>query len=209
MDTTAFSMHYRSLVRSESGELMTPTSVRLVFEEKTPSQNTGCTKSGNSMSLTEPKKLINQPVLSAGKVRAGEDSDDMCIVGEKPNKYDYGSLPPTLDALLAEDGKVLHAESATDLINSQSSIGDGVPDLDHNGTGNMDQANDIYSLLCHVGTDEMSVEPTSLARIDESEGSGDCVSKEDNCLAAGSSISDKMSPNRVIRVRTSLIIGIL
>lgn len=47
MDSTAFSMHFRRFVRSDSGiDLKTPTEVS--FDEKTPTQ----TGLGNSMELT-------------------------------------------------------------------------------------------------------------------------------------------------------------
>ncbi|KAL5581675.1 hypothetical protein UlMin_014117 [Ulmus minor] len=102
LDTTAFSLHYRSLARSDSGDLKTPTAVRLAFEEKTPIKNTNPSESGSFMALTEPKKLNSPSMVRIDKVRGGEDDDDMSIVDENPNRYDYSRLSPTLDALLAD-----------------------------------------------------------------------------------------------------------
>jgi hypothetical protein len=109
MDSTAFSMHFRSLARSESGgDAKTPTAHCLDFGEKTPSQNATPTDSGSFMVLTNAKKLGPQPMVPVDKVSGGKDSNDMSIVGENPRSYDYGRLSPRLDALLAENNENIH-----------------------------------------------------------------------------------------------------
>lgn len=108
MDSTAFSMHFRSLARSDSGiGLKTPTGVRLSFEEKTPTHTTA----GSSMELTVPRKPISQLSSPA----ANSESSDMSLVGEKSSEYDYGRISPGLDALLAEGSRNLHTTSASDI----------------------------------------------------------------------------------------------
>ncbi|XP_034701874.1 uncharacterized protein LOC117926727 isoform X2 [Vitis riparia] len=140
MDSTAFSMHFRSLARSDSGgELKTPTGVRLAFDEKTPTQNSNPDNVGSSMVLTVAKKPNSQ---SSDKASAGADSNEMSLVGENPNRYDYGRLSPQLDALLAEGNRDLHVVSFSDLVNSPKSpsylnkvrnTGSGAMDLKDNG----------------------------------------------------------------------------
>lgn len=108
MDSTAFSMHFRSLARSDSGggELKTPTTAHrlLAFEDNaTPSRTDSY---ASFMVLTKTKKLSVDQVSSGG---GGKDSNEMSIVGENPRSYDYGRLSPRLDALLAEGSKDLHA----------------------------------------------------------------------------------------------------
>ncbi|CAO2816411.1 unnamed protein product [Amaranthus hypochondriacus] len=103
MDSTAFSMHFRSLARSESGgEFKTPTGARLAFGERTFGQIS--TSGGDSMVLTASNKRVSDSVL-AETVNGSGNSDDMSVVGEHSRIYDYGELPPELDILLAEDGK--------------------------------------------------------------------------------------------------------
>ncbi|XAR68236.1 hypothetical protein NMG60_11003300 [Bertholletia excelsa] len=87
MDSTAFSIHFRSLARSDSGgDVKTPTGVHLSLEDKTPTRNAIATNPGSSMVLTAADKPISFS----------------CI-------YDYGRLSPRLDALLAEGSKDLHS----------------------------------------------------------------------------------------------------
>ncbi|KAF5960643.1 hypothetical protein HYC85_001852 [Camellia sinensis] len=112
MDSTAFSMHFRSLARSDSGgDLKTPTGVHLYFEEKTPTQNIVSTDLGSSMVLTVAKEPISISSTFVDKL-----SGDMSLVEENPHKYDYGRLSPGLDALLAEGSKDLHTVSVSDNI---------------------------------------------------------------------------------------------
>ncbi|GAB4825332.1 hypothetical protein Ancab_008204 [Ancistrocladus abbreviatus] len=108
MDSAAFSMHFRSLARSDSGgEFKTPTAVCLSFGERTPSQTTTSATFGNMMALTGTKKPGTQSSLRISKVTDGGDSNDMSLVGTNPNRYDYGKLSPELDALLAEGSDVV------------------------------------------------------------------------------------------------------
>lgn len=113
MDSTAFSMHFRSLAKSDSGiDLKTPTGSHLCFEEKTPMQ----TNIGSSMEITVPKKLISlssSPIVNEGG--SSSSSSDMSLVGRSPASYDYGRLSPGLDALLAEGSKNLNMISDSDI----------------------------------------------------------------------------------------------
>ncbi|XP_027062170.1 uncharacterized protein LOC113772334 isoform X1 [Coffea eugenioides] len=113
MDSTAFSMHFRSLARSDSGiDLKTPTESHLSFEEKTPTQ----TNIGSSMEITVPKKLISlssSPIVNEGG--GSSSSSDMSLVGGSPASYDYGRLSPALDALLGEGSKNLNMISDSDI----------------------------------------------------------------------------------------------
>ncbi|XP_075643203.1 uncharacterized protein LOC142614554 isoform X1 [Castanea sativa] len=119
MDSTAFSMHFRSLARSDSGgDAKTPTAHRLDFEEKTPFQNATPTDSDSLMVLTKAKKPGLQSLVPVDKVSGGKDSNDMSIVGENPRSFDYGRLSPRLDALLAEGSEDLNAVSDSMLIDS-------------------------------------------------------------------------------------------
>jgi len=122
MDSTAFSMHFRSLARSDSGgggDLKTPTMSTahrlLAFEDSatTPSHNATSTDSASFMVLTKAKKSMVpvDKVSSAGGGGGGNDSNDMSIVGENPRSYDYGRISPRLDALLAEGSNILNSIS--------------------------------------------------------------------------------------------------
>ncbi|XP_011045644.1 PREDICTED: uncharacterized protein LOC105140484 isoform X2 [Populus euphratica] len=112
MDSTAFSMHYRSLVRSVSGEeFKTPTEVRVAAEEKTPSNITTPSDPGSSMVLTQEKKVTSQNVSGFVQGSGGRDSNDMSLVGENLKSYDYGKLSPGLEALLSEAMKEPQAAS--------------------------------------------------------------------------------------------------
>ncbi|OMO75585.1 hypothetical protein CCACVL1_16128, partial [Corchorus capsularis] len=109
MDSTAFSMHFRSIVRSESGDLTTSTGVRLASEEKTPCQVTMPSDPENLMVLTKVKKIKSPSPVPINKFSGGRDSNHMSLVGESLHRYDYGRLSPTLEALLAEGSKELDA----------------------------------------------------------------------------------------------------
>ncbi|CAH2052512.1 unnamed protein product [Thlaspi arvense] len=102
MDSTAFSMHFRSLAMSESGDLRTPTSSHVPVEEKTPTQVTG-----SAMVLTYPKKLFPRSPLPVDKGSGGGDSNDMSLVGDDSRKYDYGHISPALAALLGDESNEL------------------------------------------------------------------------------------------------------
>lgn len=201
MDTTAFSMHYRSLVRSDSGEEpKTPTAVSLAFEEKTPTQITNPADSTSLMEITEPKKLTSESVTPARKVRGGEDSNEMSIVEENPNRYDYGRLSPTIDALLAEGSKDLHTGSATLVQNDATHINETNGEL-----GNSD-------------SHEMTAEAASLAGVKLHEANGacldqianDCLSNQNSGLAAAASPGHRMqSPDQLFKVRVIFLSGVL
>lgn len=116
MDSTAFSMHYRSLATSESGiDLKTPTEGQLFFEEKTPTSS----NTGSSMVVTLDKKHIKRSFVPVAEASGSHTSNDMSLVGEYPNKYDFDKLSPGLDAILVE-GKNLLCVGVSDNITSVS-----------------------------------------------------------------------------------------
>ncbi|WZZ71079.1 hypothetical protein YC2023_082449 [Brassica napus] len=104
MDSTAFSMHFRSL-----GDLRTPTSshhVPVQVEEKTPTQVTfRSDDTGSAMVLTYPKKLFPKSPVPVDKGSGGGDSNDMSLVGDDSRKYDYGRITPALAALLGDESR--------------------------------------------------------------------------------------------------------
>ncbi|PON87997.1 hypothetical protein TorRG33x02_161990 [Trema orientale] len=199
LDTTAFSMHYRSLARSEPGELKTPTAVRLEFEEKaTATKDSNRTNSGNSMTLTEVKKLSSQSLVPFEKVRVGEDSDDMSIVDANPNKYDYGRLSPTLDALLAESSKDLNAESVSVPIISKSSVQSEVSRPHRSGTSHADSRNGRDSELGNFDIHEKLGE-AKVGSVDQV--AFDYLYKQSSGPAASVSNHQIQSPNQLISVK--------
>ncbi|KZV31364.1 hypothetical protein F511_05468 [Dorcoceras hygrometricum] len=111
MDSTAFSMHYRSLARSDSGgDLKTPSVGQLHFEDKTPI-NANVDSSMVSSSL---KKLRPKPFSPKSKLSSSHNSNDMSLIVQNVNRYDYEKLSPGLDALLAESKKNMLSVTATD-----------------------------------------------------------------------------------------------
>lgn len=111
MDSTAFSLHFRSLAWSDSGDLKTPTRFAIPFEEKTPSQTSGSIAPGSFMELTKVTKQPTQPSVPTDAASASRDSNDMSIVGNNPRRFDYDRLSPSLDAILAEGSMDLPAVS--------------------------------------------------------------------------------------------------
>ncbi|CAJ2668364.1 unnamed protein product [Trifolium pratense] len=104
MDSTAFSMHYRSLARSDSGDLKTPTR----FEATVSTPGLSSATPGSFMELTDREKRVPQsPVVAS----ASEDSDAMSIEGEQPKTYDYVRLSPGLVENLAQGSKDLDGVS--------------------------------------------------------------------------------------------------
>ncbi|KAL0451230.1 UNVERIFIED_CONTAM: hypothetical protein Slati_1101100 [Sesamum latifolium] len=125
-------MHYRSLALSESGvDLKTPTGVQLFFEEKTPTN----ANMGSSMVFTLGKKPIPKSSMPVTEVNDSHNSDDMSLVGENPNKYNYDKLSPGLDALLAESSKNLLSISVSDDVITSASPkrkeSEDLPSVDH------------------------------------------------------------------------------
>ncbi|KAJ8748152.1 hypothetical protein K2173_000560 [Erythroxylum novogranatense] len=138
MDSTAFSMHYRSLARSESGEgLKTPTTDCLVFEEKSPF-DIPTPVSSSSMVLTKTK-LLSQFPPPVEKVSGGRDSNDMSLVGENMRSYDYGKLSPELEALFAEGSKVLSVVPVSESVDPKPSTETGASMSQLNGSVHMRQ----------------------------------------------------------------------
>lgn len=134
MDSTAFSMHFRSLAESDSGrDLKTPTAIRSGFEDRTPTQNTVRTNPDSFMTLTMADKMIS-PSSQSGDVVRSKDSNAMSIVGENSEKYEYGRLSPSLDALLTEGSRDLYAVSVDEILSEQIET----REVDQTGQGNYD-----------------------------------------------------------------------
>nr|GEY89115.1 hypothetical protein [Tanacetum cinerariifolium] len=94
MDSTAFSMHFRSIAGSVSdGELVTSTPTG-------PTPSSVPSNTGSSMPLTIGNKPNDRPNVSYSNLSSGTTSNDMSLVGEYHNKYNYGNLSPALNALL-------------------------------------------------------------------------------------------------------------
>ncbi|KAH1108401.1 hypothetical protein J1N35_012169 [Gossypium stocksii] len=123
MDSITFSMHFRSIADSESGELntLTTTGVCLPSEEKTPCQATMLSDPKSFMVLTKAKKVKSPSPVPISKFSGGEEYNGMSLVGESMRRYDYGKLSPTLEALLAEGSKELNAIPAFDSTTPKSS----------------------------------------------------------------------------------------
>lgn len=125
MDSITFSMHFRSIAGSESGELntlsLTTTGVCLPSEEKTPCQATMLSDSKSFTVLTKAKKVKSPSPVPISKFSGGEESNGMSLVGESMRRYDYGKLSPTLEALLAEGSKEFNAIPAFDSTTPKSS----------------------------------------------------------------------------------------
>lgn len=158
MDSTAFSLHFRSLARSESGDLKTPTGVRMGFEESTPSQASP-SDSGSSMVLMKSNKPLTHISPLVRKVTGSRDSNDMSLLGDNSSRFDYGRLSSDLEALLAEGSDNLHSSlDFKSACHSKSSKRSGVPVCTENGNGNMDMKenrdtsmHDVTPANVHVG----------------------------------------------------------
>ncbi|XP_031744677.1 uncharacterized protein LOC101212645 isoform X2 [Cucumis sativus] len=135
MDSTAFSMHFRSLAESDSGrDLKTPTAIRSGFEDRTLTQSTVRTNPDSFMTLTMADKMIS-PSSQSGDVVRSKDSNAMSIVGENSEKYEYGRLSPSLDALLTEGSRDLYAVSVDEKLSEQIET----REVDQTGQGNYDE----------------------------------------------------------------------
>ncbi|KAI7728399.1 hypothetical protein M8C21_014143 [Ambrosia artemisiifolia] len=123
MDSTAFSMHFHSFARSDSEDLRSSTRVPLSFEEKTPTSSSIPSGTRNTMQLTLVNKPSTQPDVSTSKLSSGSQSNDMSLVGEYHDKYDYGKLSSAMDPLLAEDHTNLHSVSHISVLKSPTKAG--------------------------------------------------------------------------------------
>ncbi|XP_051137396.1 uncharacterized protein LOC127255733 isoform X2 [Andrographis paniculata] len=111
MDSATFSMHFRSLITSDSGvDLKTPMGSQIFSEEKTPKDR----DAGSPMAITLGEKPNLKSSIHSTEASGSQNSNAMSLVGETLNKYDYEKLSPRLDALLAESRKNLFSVSASD-----------------------------------------------------------------------------------------------
>ncbi|XVF31940.1 hypothetical protein REPUB_Repub17cG0038200 [Reevesia pubescens] len=169
MDSTAFSMHFRSIVRSESGDPNTSTGV-LASEEKAPFQATMPSDPESFMVLTKVKKLKSPSPVHINKFSGARDSNDMSLVGESMHRYDYGRLSPTLEALLAEGSKEFNAIPASDSTCPKLSMSAISHD---NGNDCMEPSHCGNSELCYSSNHDMSGKGISIAKIKLVEATGD------------------------------------
>lgn len=212
MDSTAFSMHFRSLARSDSGGN--------TLVEKTPSHICTPSDSGSFMVLTKAKKLIPQVSLPFDKNSGGRDSNAMSLVVESPHNYDYGKLSPTLEALLAEGSKNLQDSSVSDYNNKKSLQRSELSTFDENFRGCKDEKDYMDKETSNIVKLDTYTEGISAAymELDEMNGiswtspvdqsiSGRSSHRNEN-LAADVSVDQQIqTPNHLSKVRLLFWIG--
>ncbi|XP_065873629.1 uncharacterized protein [Euphorbia lathyris] len=204
MDSTVFSMHYRSLARSDSGGN--------TFEEKTPSQVTTPSDFGSSMVLTKVKKMIPRFSLSE-KFSGGRDSNDMSLVGENPHNYGYEKLSPKLEELLAVSSKDLQDVSVSDFPNKNASKSSEIPVFDGNMGDHIDQKDHRDKETGNIGKLGLSPEGVSSVCMELDELNGNslntlvglvasgCSSRRDEDLAANVFVDQRLqTPNQLAKV---------
>ncbi|KAF8015713.1 hypothetical protein BT93_H1286 [Corymbia citriodora subsp. variegata] len=161
MDSTAFSMHFRSLATSDSGMEKTPTGIHLTFDEKTPSEKNTSANAGSFMMLTNARKLTPESASPMRIVQSdGKDSNEMSLIGNNPNRYDYGRLSPSLDALLVEGSQDLQALPGSDVDNAHASATFEVSNADESGSSKENvkgSADNIMSSMGIDGTNQINV----------------------------------------------------
>ncbi|XVE78281.1 hypothetical protein DITRI_Ditri13aG0132300 [Diplodiscus trichospermus] len=193
MDSTAFSMHFRSIVQSESGDLNTSTGVCPASEEKTPYEATVPSNSESFMVLTKVKKLKSPSPVPINKFSGGRDTNDMSIVGESLHRYDYGRLSPTLEALLAEGSKDFDAIPASDSASPKLSISEVALSHDH-GNDCMEPFYNVNSELCNVNNHYMSGKGISIAQDKVVEATGDSTTNLTDQIMCDCSSNTKDGP---------------
>ncbi|CAN6448341.1 unnamed protein product [Victoria cruziana] len=102
LDSTAFSMQFGKLL--QSGEITkTSSGFSLISDcEKTPTEDSSFTTSGNRMVLTNDKKVESNPPSTSPDLDADTVCNEMSLLVDEPKKYDYTRFSPRSDALLAE-----------------------------------------------------------------------------------------------------------
>ncbi|KAF3777479.1 hypothetical protein EJ110_NYTH45629 [Nymphaea thermarum] len=102
LDSTAFSMQFRKLLQSQE---ITKTSSEFCLTsdcEKTPTEDSSFTTSGNRMVLTNDKKVENNPSSTSPNLDADTICNEMSLVVDEPKKYDYSRFSPRSIASLAD-----------------------------------------------------------------------------------------------------------
>ncbi|EPS66588.1 hypothetical protein M569_08188, partial [Genlisea aurea] len=98
MDSTAFSMHYRSIARSDSG-VDSKTPARDQFhQEETPKNDV----TRSHMVYTLDKKIARESVINTGELSCKASFSDMSLIEKNPNVYEYERLLLESDVLLGE-----------------------------------------------------------------------------------------------------------
>ncbi|XP_017247753.1 uncharacterized protein LOC108219029 isoform X2 [Daucus carota subsp. sativus] len=169
MDSTAFSMNFRSLAKSDSGgDLLTSTGVHLTFDEKTPTQDCIPSNEGSTMVLTVAKRPNPQSSPPTAKLRRNSDSNDMSLVGEISRQYDYGGLSPGLDKLLAQTSKDLHASDETGYIESLKNIKSGISlTKEHGLAHSIVDGDEEYKEMVRSSTSHGGISPTEVVSIEQ------------------------------------------
>ncbi|KAF9594834.1 hypothetical protein IFM89_034817 [Coptis chinensis] len=113
LDSTAFSMHFQSLVRSDFGSnVKTPTSVEL-----------GPSGGESFMEMSGVKKVVMVGSGGDSSGGGGCDSSDMSLIKTYSSKYDYAKLSPGLDALLAKSNNDIECAFVDDKVSNSKSGG--------------------------------------------------------------------------------------
>ncbi|XVF81402.1 hypothetical protein PTKIN_Ptkin15bG0152300 [Pterospermum kingtungense] len=193
MDSTAFSLHFRSIVRSDSGDLNTSTRVHLASEEKTPCETTMPSDPESFMVLTKVKKLKSPSPSPINKFSGGRDSNDMSLVGESMHRYDYGRLSPTLEVLLAEGSMEINAIPASDSTSPKLSISEVALSHD-NESDSMELSHYRNSDICNINNHDMSGEGISFAQDKLVEATGDLTISLTDKIMRDCSSNAKDSP---------------
>ncbi|KAJ0989718.1 hypothetical protein J5N97_008074 [Dioscorea zingiberensis] len=109
LDSATFSLHFRNIAQPDdrtansAGSLKTPTEVSMPDD------------SSNFMVPTGLKKPLTHSKHSNGKIGgSASDSNNMSLIMENPNRYDYGKISPKLEALLAEVDRSIKPDSPND-----------------------------------------------------------------------------------------------
>ncbi|XP_056172785.1 LOW QUALITY PROTEIN: uncharacterized protein LOC115663130 [Syzygium oleosum] len=199
MDSTAFSMHFRSLARSDSGMEKMPTGIHLTFDEKTPSEKTTPANTGSFMMLTNARKLTPESARPMLNVQSdGKDSNEMSLIGNNPNRYDYGRLSPSLDALLAEGRQDLQALPSSDVENANASATFEVSNADERGSSKEDVKGSADNIMISMGTDGTNQMIVAAYRELDRANSASEGMRIQNVRSDSSNMVDSFTPNAAV-----------
>lgn len=104
MDSTTFSLHFRSLAPPDDRTASSAGSIR------TPTGDTVPADTGNHMvpAGSGSKKLLPRSKLYYGRL-SGSGSSNMTLIEDDSSRYDYAKLSPTSEALLNEVNKCMQS----------------------------------------------------------------------------------------------------
>ncbi|KAH7660259.1 hypothetical protein IHE45_16G087200 [Dioscorea alata] len=146
LDSTAFSLHFRNIAPPDDRTANSVGSVRTPTEASMPAD------SSNFMVPTGHKKPIPHRKLSNGKIGgSASDSNNMSLIMENPNRYDYGKISPRLEALLAEVNRNFEPDSLRTVSRGVTSDHHRVEYTDATVTGNEQILTDGITEHCDNG----------------------------------------------------------